>query len=42
MVKPKLVALHEKAYDILKTSQEEDKPTTKVAKEMVEKKLKGL
>jgi len=42
MVKPKLMALHEKAYDILKTSQEEDKPTTKVAKEMVEKKLKGL
>jgi glutamate dehydrogenase/leucine dehydrogenase len=42
MVKPKLMALHEKAYDILKISQEEDKPTTKVAKEMVEKKLKGL
>jgi glutamate dehydrogenase/leucine dehydrogenase len=42
MVKPKLLALHEKAYDILKTSQEEDKPTTQVAKEMVDSKVKGL
>ena len=42
MVKPKLLSLHEKAYDVLKTSQEQDKPTTQVAKEMVDKKLKGL
>lgn len=42
MVKPKLLSLHEKAYDILKTSQEQDKSTTQVAKEIVDKKLKGL
>jgi len=42
MVKPKLLSLHEKAYDVLKTSQDEDKSTTQVAKEMVDNKLKGL
>ena len=42
MVKPKLLSLHEKAYDILKTSQEQDKSTTQVAKELVDNKLKGL
>ena len=42
MVKPKLEALEDKAFDILSISKKENKPTVQVAKELVETKLKGL
>jgi len=42
MVKPKLEALEDKAFDILTISKKEDKPTVQVAKELVETKLKDL
>jgi len=42
LIKPKLEHIGKKVYDVLKLSQETNKPTIEIAKQLVEDKLKNL